>query len=116
MVSAKSKPGPNAARRARLKRLDSAVDSKHCRRMGLPNQPVTLTVEQIGELNRKLSKMRHDINNHLSTIVAAIELAQYRPETAERMWKALGDQPPRILQSLATFSEEFEQTFGIVRS
>jgi len=41
--------------------------------MGLPIQPVTLTVEQLGELNRQLGNMRHDINNNLSLIVAAAE-------------------------------------------
>ena len=30
--------------------------------MALPNHPVTLTVEQIGELHKKLSTLRHDVN------------------------------------------------------
>ena len=43
--------------------------------MGLPSQPVTLTVEQVSELNRKLSAMRHDINNNLSLVMAAMSMA-----------------------------------------
>ena len=39
--------------------------------MGLPAHPVTLTVEQIEDLNRKLSTLRHDINGDLALIVAA---------------------------------------------
>jgi len=34
--------------------------------MPLPDQPVTLVPEQVAELNRKLSVMRHDVNNNLS--------------------------------------------------
>ena len=57
--------------------------------MGLPSQPVTLTVEQLAELNRSLSNMRHDINNHLSLIMAAVELIRHKPQMAERMLTTL---------------------------
>ena len=83
--------------------------------MPLPSQPVTLTVEQIAALNEKLSTMRHDINNHLSLIVAAVELIRHKPSTADRMMTTLGEQPPRISESLSTFSREFERSFGITR-
>ena len=53
--------------------------------MGLPTEPVILTAGQIEEMNRKLSTMRHDINNHLSLIVAAVELIHHKPQLAERM-------------------------------
>jgi hypothetical protein len=46
--------------------------------MALPTGPVTLTVGELEELNRKLSDMRHDINNHLSLMVAALELIRYK--------------------------------------
>ncbi len=84
--------------------------------MRLPSQPVTLTAEQIVELNRNLSAMRHDINGSLSLIVAALELIRYRPQTAERMMATLADQPPKITACLAKFSAEFEQAMGISRS
>ena len=83
--------------------------------MLLPSQPVTLTVEQIGELNRQLSTMRHDVNNHLSLIVAAMELIRHKPETAERMMTTLGEQPPRIADALKMFSADFEGVLGITR-
>ena len=83
--------------------------------MGLPSEPVTLSVEQVGELNQKLSAMRHDINNHLSLALAALELIRRKPQATERMVTTLGEQPPRIMEALAKFSEEFEATFGITR-
>lgn len=83
--------------------------------MALPNGPVTLTAEQIAELNKKLSTLRHDINNHLSLIVAAVELIRYNPEVAERMSTTLAEQPPKISEELARFSAEFEKAVGITR-
>jgi hypothetical protein len=83
--------------------------------MPLPNQSVTLTAAQVAELNDKLSAMRHDINNQLSLIVAAVELIRYKPETTERMMETLVGQPPRISASLLKFSAEFDQILSITR-
>ena len=83
--------------------------------MRLPSQPVTLSIEQLDELNKKLSTMRHDINNHLSLIMAAVELLRHKPQLAERMMATLTEQPPRVTQAINTFSGEFEKTMGIER-
>jgi hypothetical protein len=83
--------------------------------MGTPTNSVTLTPEQIAELNHKLSKMRHDINNHLSLIVAAAELMRFKPETREKMAATLSEQTPRIAEDILKFSAEFEAAFGITR-
>lgn len=83
--------------------------------MLLPSQPVTLTVEQIAALNEKLSSARHDINNHLSLIVAAVELIRHKPSTADRMMATLADQPSRISERLSKFSAELERNLGITR-
>ena len=83
--------------------------------MPLPSQPVTLTVEQVAQLSGKLSTMRHDINNQLSLIVAAVELIRHKPDTAERMMATLAEQPPKIAAALQKFSTEFEQAVGIKR-
>lgn len=83
--------------------------------MGLPEQPVTLTVEQVAELNKKLSDMRHDINNNLSMIMASAELVRLRPEKADETLSKLLEQPEKIKQTIGAFSGEFERTFGITR-
>lgn len=83
--------------------------------MALPTEPVTLTVEQINELNRKLSTLRHDVNNQLSLIIATVELIRRRPENAERMLAMLNEQPQRIAGSLAQFSGELEAALRITR-
>jgi hypothetical protein len=83
--------------------------------MPLPSQPITLTPEQVAELNRKLATMRHDINNQLSLIMAALELIRHKPESAERMMAMLAEQPQKISTVLVQFSSEFEQALGITR-
>ena len=82
--------------------------------MGSPVNPVSLSVEQIEEINRKLSTLRHDINNHLSLIVAAAELIKVNPTLAPRMTVTLTEQPPKISEAMNRFSAEFERLFGIV--
>jgi hypothetical protein len=83
--------------------------------MLLPSQPVTLTIEQIAELNRKLSSMRHDINNQLALVVGAAELIRLKPDTTDRQLSTLVQQPLRIRDALGKFSAEFEQALGITR-
>jgi hypothetical protein len=81
--------------------------------MGLPEQPVTLTVEQIAELNRKLSTLRHDINGDLALVVAAAELIKLNPDLKEKMLTTLLEQPPKIRERTDKFSAEFEKVLGI---
>ena len=83
--------------------------------MELPNQPVTLTAEQIGALNKELSNLRHDINNNLSLVLAAVELIRAKPQMTERMTATIVEQPAKVAAALAKFSAEFEKTFGLKR-
>jgi hypothetical protein len=83
--------------------------------MGLPSQPVTLSVEQIDELNKKLSKLRHDVNNNLSLMIAAVEMIQFKPELVTKMMNTLTEQPGKITGAMGQFSDEFEKVLGITR-
>lgn len=83
--------------------------------MGLPINPVTLSVAQVEELNKQLSAMRHDINGDLALIVAAAELIKLNPELLPRMLKTLTEQPPKIRERADKFSADFEKMLGITR-
>jgi hypothetical protein len=79
------------------------------------NGPVSLSEDQILALHEKLRVMRHDVNGRLANMVAAAELIRMRPEsTAERL-QLLLDQPHKAAESIAEFSREFEQLFGLRR-
>jgi len=83
--------------------------------MPLPTEPATLTVGEIEELNKQLSTMRHDVNNHLSLIMAAVELVRRKPEALERMVNTLVEQPGRITEAMLKFSAHFDRTLRIKR-
>ena len=83
--------------------------------MPLPNQPVTLNVEQIGELKNKLATLRHDVNNNLALVTAAVEIIRRKPESAERMLSGLSEKPHKIAEVVAQFSRELELALGITR-
>ena len=83
--------------------------------MELPGQPVTLTVEQITELNQQLANFRHDINNNLALIMAGLEVLQRKPHLAERMMATVTEQPPKIAEAVGKFAAEFDKALGIKR-
>jgi hypothetical protein len=81
----------------------------------MPNAPVTLTPEQIEAFNAELSTMRHDINNHLTMIVAAAEVIRTNPEMLRRWEKTLVDKPQEIKTQITKFSSYFDKVLGITR-
>lgn len=84
--------------------------------MVLPEQPVTLTAEQVAALNRELGNMRHDINNQLSLVLAAVELIRAKPHMTERMIATILEQPAKISTAMQQFSREFEKACDINRT
>jgi hypothetical protein len=83
--------------------------------MGLPTGPVTFTAEQVGELSKKLSTMRHNVNNNLALMVAAMEILRRKPESAIKMADNISSQTNKLIEEIRVFSTEFEQAFGITR-
>ena len=83
--------------------------------MGLPAEPVTFSVEQVSELNEKLSNMRHNVNNNLALMVAALELLRRKPDTAIKMADSISSQTNKLIDEIKNFSVEFEKAFGITR-
>ena len=83
--------------------------------MGLPQQPVTLTAEQIARLNEQLAELRHSVNNHLSLVIAAAEMIRLKPELAQRMALSLSEQPAKITKDIRAFSDQLEKNLGITR-
>lgn len=83
--------------------------------MVLPQQPVTLTAEQVAALNQELANMRHDINNNLSLVMAAVELIRAKPHMTERMTATLIEQPTKISRAMLGFCEQFEKALEIKR-
>lgn len=83
--------------------------------MGLPTEPITLTAEQIRALNQQLSDMRHNVNNNLALLVAAIELIKRKPDLAMKMCDSMSVQPDKMNEEIQRFSAHFEKAFNITR-
>lgn len=83
--------------------------------MGDQPSHVTLSEQQVQELNQKLTEMRHNVNNHLAMIVAASELVRRKPETASRFVNTFVDQPQKIADEVRRFSNELETLLNIGR-
>ena len=81
--------------------------------MATPDDSVTFTPQQIEEINTRLADTRHDINNQLSLIIAAVELIKRKPELAEKMIATISQQPEKIMNELRGFSEDFEELLKI---
>jgi hypothetical protein len=95
--------------------LPSDAGRRIVRLMGLPTGLVTLTPEQVDELNKKLSTLRHDINGDLALVVASAELIKLNPSALARMIATLMDQPRKIKERVDGFSADFEKALGITR-
>jgi hypothetical protein len=78
-----------------------------------PSAPITLTPEQLKELSKKLSLMRHEINNQLSLVVAALELMRFKPDMREKLFDTINQQPPKIAAEMVKFSDEFDRALGL---
>lgn len=81
--------------------------------MAAPSHPVTLSPEEIEALSRKLSMLRHNVNNSLSLVIAATELLRRKPESANRMAETLAAQPQKIIEEIRQFAEEFDRAMKL---
>jgi len=81
--------------------------------MVLPETSITVSPKQLADLNNRLSAMRHNVNNHLSLVVAACELMRRKPELAMRMLDNILQQPERINVEIRDFSDVVEVLIGL---
>jgi hypothetical protein len=105
----------SGARETERSGLLSGADRHTLGAMGLPRQTVPLSPEQVADLSGKLADLRHNVNNHLALMVAALELIRRKPDAAARMINNLNEQPQKILEEIKKFSVEFEKTLMITQ-
>jgi hypothetical protein len=73
---------------------------------------VVLSEAQVAELKEQLAVMRHDVNNHISLIMAAVELITRKPEAAARLASMMEGQPARVSASMKLFTAQLEAALG----
>jgi len=83
--------------------------------MSLPNEPVTLSPEQIRELKQKLSDLRHDVNNNVALMLSAVEMIRRKPESRDAMLDSFSRQPQKVTDAVTRFSKDLEAALQITR-
>jgi chromosome condensin MukBEF ATPase and DNA-binding subunit MukB len=78
--------------------------------MSDPNQSVT--PEELAQLQRKFSEIKHSINNALAVMMALSEMSQRRPDYAEKLASTVLTKAPQIVSSLQEFTQALNEKTG----
>lgn len=69
----------------------------------MPDEPFTMTREDLQALHDQFREIKHNINNTLAVVMALSELAQRNPAHYEKLAKAVLQRGPEVVQSLQDF-------------
>ena len=79
--------------------------------MNEPNR--TLSPEEVAQLQKKFSEIKHSINNALAVIMALSEMSQRRPDYAEKLATTVLSKAPQIVSSLQEFTQVLNEKAGV---
>ena len=79
--------------------------------MNEPNRP--LSPEEVVELQKKFSEIKHGINNALAVMMALSEMSQRRPDYAEKLATTVLAKAPQIVSNLQEFTQLLNEKAGI---
>jgi len=72
----------------------------------------TLSPEDIAQLQKKFSEIKHSINNALAVMMALSEMSQRRPDYAEKLASTVLSKAPQIVTSLQEFTQVLNEKAG----
>ncbi len=72
----------------------------------------TLSAEEIAQLQKKFSEIKHSINNALAVMMALSEMSQRRPDYAEKLASTVLSKAPQIVTSLQEFTQVLNEKAG----
>jgi hypothetical protein len=79
--------------------------------MNEPNR--TLSHEELVELQKKFSEIKHGINNALAVMMALSEMSQRRPDYAEKLASTVLTKAPQIVSNLQEFTALLNEKAGV---
>ena len=71
-----------------------------------------ITQEELVQLQRKFSEIKHSINNALAVMMALSEMSQRRPDYAEKLASTVLTKAPQIVSSLQEFTQALNEKAG----
>ena len=78
----------------------------------MSDSTTAVTAEELGQLQKKFSEIKHSINNALAVMMALSEMSQRRPDYAEKLATTVLAKAPQIVSSLQEFTEALNNKAG----
>src|SRR2546428_7502294 len=72
----------------------------------------TVSTEELVQLQKKFSEIKHSINNALAVMMALSEMSQRRPDYAEKLATTVLSKAPQIVSSLQEFTQALNDKAG----
>jgi hypothetical protein len=73
---------------------------------------LNITQEELAQLQRRFSEIKHSINNALAVMMALSEMSQRRPDYAEKLAATVLSKAPQIVSSLQEFTQALNEKAG----
>jgi hypothetical protein len=73
----------------------------------------TLSSEELVQLQKKFSEIKHSINNALAVMMALSEMSQRRPDYAEKLATTVLSKAPQIVSNLQEFTQLLNEKAGV---
>ena len=71
-----------------------------------------VTADELSQLQKKFSEIKHSINNALAVMMALSEMSQRRPDYAEKLATTVLSKAPQIVSSLQEFTDALNEKAG----
>jgi hypothetical protein len=72
----------------------------------------SISQEELAELQKKFSEIKHSINNALAVMMALSEMSQRRPDYSEKLASTVLTKAPQIVSSLQEFTQALNDKAG----
>jgi hypothetical protein len=69
--------------------------------------------EELAQLQKKFSEIKHSINNALAVMMALSEMSQRRPDYSEKLASTVLSKAPQIVTSLQEFTQTLNDKAGV---
>ena len=73
----------------------------------------SISREELVELQKKFSEVKHAINNALAVMMALSEMSQRRPDYAEKLASTVLTKAPQIVSGLQEFTQALNEKAGV---
>src|SRR5436309_7642352 len=72
----------------------------------------SISHDELAQLQKKFSEIKHSINNALAVMMALSEMSQRRPDYGEKLATTVLSKAPQIVSSLQEFTQALVEKFG----